>query len=623
MSTKVRIHQIQALRAVAATLVVLFHAKLAPGGFIGVDIFYVISGYLITGIIVKEITLSGAFNYRNFFLRRAKRLLPASISVLVLTALAAWFFLPPTIRSSLGQDIFAASIYISNYLFAWWQNDYQNLNATPSPVIHYWSLAVEEQFYLLWPLIIFTLWKMGRQRLVFRGVLAITTASFLFSIYLTNAAPIWAFYSLPTRAWELGIGALLLFIPKEVLEKNSVTRTLIVWLSTISLLYGVIRFSDSTPFPGTAALYPTLATALLIALIRAWPPILNDFSRMRFVQWLGEISYPFYLWHWPLLVIPSTRFGRPLTLVERLLLIALTALAADLTHRFIEKPFSLKKLSNRQTTNFAAAATLSGVIVASAILLTTKDEISLPNGRSISIAAIMQKPKIYDDECHANYGDKTSGECLYGDKTSDRKIVLYGDSHAAQWFPALEKIANDEGIALISLTKSACPAVEVTRIESGAFKNSDCNAWRKNAIARIKELKPEAVLMSSFQHFEYPKSYSSRDLWWFEGQRTLYRSLVGSSPKLIYISDTPKPQRDIPSCLATAKADECDGSERSDPRVAGGFIALDPTPFLCEDSCPAIVDGVVAYRDASHISVDMSAALSDDLRDFLRSKGVI
>jgi peptidoglycan/LPS O-acetylase OafA/YrhL len=117
LSSKVRIHQIQALRAIAATLVVLFHAKLAPGGFIGVDIFYVISGYLITGIIVKEITLTGAFNYRNFFLRRAKRLLPASISVLILTAIGAWLFLPPTIRSSLGQDIFAASIYISNYLF--------------------------------------------------------------------------------------------------------------------------------------------------------------------------------------------------------------------------------------------------------------------------------------------------------------------------------------------------------------------------------------------------------------------------------------------------------------------------------------------------------------------------
>ena len=623
MSSKVRIHQIQALRAVAATLVVLFHAKLAPGGFIGVDIFYVISGYLITGIIVREITLSGAFNYRKFFLRRAKRLLPASISVLILTAIAAWLFLPPTIRSSLGQDIFAASIYISNYLFAWWQNDYQNLNATPSPVIHYWSLAVEEQFYLLWPLIIFTLWKIGRKQLVFRGVLVITIASFLFSLYLTDAAPIWAFYSLPTRAWELGIGALLLFIPKAVLEKRSVTRTLIVWLSAMALLYSVIRFSNNTPFPGTSALYPTLATAALIALIRNWPPILNDFSRLRFIQWLGEISYPFYLWHWPLLVIPSTRFGRPLTLVERLLLIALTALAADLTHRFIEKPFSLKQLSNRQTTKFAVIATLSGVVTSGAIFLSTQDDLTLPNGRSVSIASVMQKPKIYDDKCHVNYGDKTSAECLYGDKDSERKIVLYGDSHAAQWFPALEKIAAAEGFALISLTKSACPAVEVSRIESGAFKNSDCDAWRKNAIKRINKLKPQAVIMSSFQHFEYPKNFSSRNLWWFEGQRTLYRNLVGTSPKLIYISDTPKPQRDIPSCLATAKADECDGNTRSDPRVAGGFIALDPTVWLCADTCPAIVDGVVAYRDASHISVDMSLALSANLRDFLRSKSVI
>jgi peptidoglycan/LPS O-acetylase OafA/YrhL len=619
----VRIHQIQALRAVAATLVVLFHAKLAPGGFIGVDIFYVISGYLITGIIVKEIALNNSFNYQAFFLRRAKRLLPASISVLLLTALAAWLFLPPTVRSSLGKDIFAATVYVSNYLFAFWQNDYQNLDATPSPVIHYWSLAVEEQFYLVWPLIIFSLWKIGRQRLVFRGVLAITIFSFLFSLYLTNAAPIWAFYSLPTRAWELGVGALILFIPKEFVEKKSVSKTVLVWLSAITLFYGVARFSDSTPFPGTAALYPVIATALLIVFIRSWPPILNDFSKLRIVQWLGEISYPFYLWHWPLLVIPSTRFGRPLALWERVLLIALTALAADLTHRFIERPFSKKVLTNRQTVRFALAATLSGVVVAGAILLSTKDEISLPNGGSISLAQVMQKPKIYDDECHVNYGEELSPECLYGDTSSKRSIVLYGDSHAAQWFPALDKIAADEGFALISLTKSACPAVEVNRVESGAFKNSDCNAWRQNSIERINKLKPEAVIMSSFQHFAVPKSVSSRDAWWFEGQRSLYRNLVNSSPRLIYISDTPKPLRDIPSCLATAKSDECDQNEKSDPRVAGGFITLNPTPWFCTENCSAIVDGVVAYRDASHISVAMSLALSNNLREFLASTGLL
>lgn len=618
-----RIHQIQALRAIAATLVVLFHAKLAPGGFIGVDIFYVISGYLITGLIIKEITLTNTFNYRNFFLRRAKRLLPASISVLLLTALAAWLFLPATLRASLGKDILAATVYISNYLFAWWENDYQNLNSTPSPVIHYWSLAVEEQFYLLWPLIIFSLWKFGKQRLVLRGVFAITIASFVFSLYLTNVAPIWAFYSLPTRAWELGVGALLLFIPKDLLARKSIGRTLLVWLSAAALTYGVIRFSDNTAFPGTAALYPVLATGVLIAFIRSWPPILNDFSQLRFVQWLGEISYPFYLWHWPLLVIPSSRFGRPLALWERLLLIALTALAADLTHRYIEKPFSLRKLSNRQTTNFAIAATMSGVLAAGAIMLTNKDDITLPNGRTVSIASVVQKPKIYDDGCHANYGERISAECLYGDTNSKRNIVLYGDSHAAQWFPAIEQIAIDEGFALTSLTKSACPAAQVERPESGAYKNSDCYAWRENAIKRIVALKPEAVIMSGFQHFEFPKSYPSRDAWWFNGQRALYKNLVNASPKLIYISDTPKPSLDIPSCLAGSNSDQCDGAKKSDPRVAGGFIALDPTSWFCDGQCPAVVDGIVAYRDASHISLEMSAALSDKLRTFLRSQGVI
>jgi hypothetical protein len=255
-------------------------------------------------------------------------------------------------------------------------------------------------------------------------------------------------------------------------------------------------------------------------------------------------------------------------------------------------------------------------------MVSIQADISLPNGRSISIAAVMQKPKIYDDGCHANYGEKISPECLYGDKDSDRKIVLYGDSHAAQWFPALEKIANDEGFALTSLTKSACPAAEVLRIEAGAFKNADCVAWRKNAIERIKEINPEVVIMSGFQHFDYPKKFGSREQWWFDGQRSLSKSLNGISAKLIYISDTPHPLRDIPSCLATAKAGECDGNEKSDPRVAGGFTTLDPTPWLCADSCPAIVNGVVAYRDASHISVEMSASLSDELKGFLRSQAI-
>ena len=437
---------------------VLFHAKLSPGGFIGVDIFYVISGYLITGLIIKEIESSSTFGFKAFYLRRAKRLLPASLGILAFTGILAWLVLPATVRGDLGKDIFAATIYISNYLFAFWQNDYQNLNATPSPVIHYWSLAVEEQFYIFWPIAISLLWKFGRRRAVFLGIIATTFASFIFSLYLTAKSPIWAFYSLPTRAWELGLGALILFLPKTVIENRSLVRTLSVWFSLFLLAYASLSFSEKTPFPGTSALLPTLAAALAIAFIASWPPVLNDLSKLRLVQWLGEISYPFYLWHWPILVLPSTRFGRPLTLLERAFLIALTALLADLTHRFIEKPIARTNPSQKKILQLSIFGTAGCAFLAGAILFSSSNTISLGNGRSVSIATVMQKPKVYQDDCHVNNGETRSGLCTYGDVNSQRTIVLYGDSHAAQWFPALERIAIDNGLKLVSLTKSACPA---------------------------------------------------------------------------------------------------------------------------------------------------------------------
>ena len=623
MSSKARIHQIQALRALAASLVVLFHAKLSPGGYIGVDIFYVISGYLITGLIIKEIEVSSQFGFKTFYLRRAKRLLPASLGILSLTAVLSWLVLPATVRADLGKDIFAATIYVSNYLFAFWQNDYQNLNATPSPVIHYWSLAVEEQFYIFWPIIIVALWRFGRRRAVFFGVAGITLLSFLFSLYLTAKSPIWAFYSLPTRAWELGLGALILFIPKEFLTRRSIAKTLSVWFSLFLLAYGSLSFSEKTPFPGTSALVPTLAATLAIAFIASWPPILNDLSKLPIVQWLGEISYPFYLWHWPLLVLPSTRFGRPLTLIERILLIALTALAADLTHRFIEKPIARTKPRENSILRFSIVGTAACATIAGAILVSSSNEINLGNGRSVSIAAIMEKPKVYLDDCHVNNGERLSGECTYGDVNSRKTIVLYGDSHAAQWFPALEKITIDNQIRLVSLTKSACPAPEVKKVEVGAYKNADCFAWRANALKRIAEINPEAVILSGFQHFEFPSNFASREQWWSQGQRIAYSHLRGTAKKLIYISDTPHPQRDIPNCLASGGKEKCDTSERSNPAVAGGFTTLDPTPWLCQSTCPAIIDGVVAYRDASHISVEMSKALAPKLESYLSSQGVL
>ena len=324
-----RILQIQGLRALAALLVTIFHARLVPGGFIGVDIFYVISGYLITGLILREIEKTGKLDLNAFYQRRIKRLLPTSVFVLFSTAIVGIFVLPAITRDALGRDLFAAAAYISNYLFAWWQNDYQNLNATPSPFIHYWSLAVEEQFYVVWPIFLLLLSRYGK-RAIFWGIAGTTAASLLLSVYQTQTSPIWAFYSLPTRAWELGVGALLLFIPDNIWRNRYIP-----WLGVIGILIATFNFDENTAFPGINAVLPVVATALLIGSISIWPRLFNDLSNNRVSQWLGAISYPLYLWHWPALVLPSSALGRPLRIRERVFCILLTVLLAHLTSKVV------------------------------------------------------------------------------------------------------------------------------------------------------------------------------------------------------------------------------------------------------------------------------------------------
>ena len=612
-----RITQIQGLRAVAAILVTVFHARLVPGGFIGVDIFYVISGYLITGLILREIEKTGTLDLRSFYQRRIKRLLPTSVFVLFVTAIFAWILFPPITRDALGRDLFAAAAYISNYLFAWWQNDYQNLNATPSPFIHYWSLAVEEQFYLVWPLFILFLARYGK-KVIFAGIAITTLLSLLFSIYLTQVAPIWAFYSLPTRAWELGFGALLLFLP----ETKKIR--ILPWLGFFGIAVSSFNFNENTAFPGKNALVPVLATVFLMASIKYWPPLFNDLANSRLSQWLGAISYPLYLWHWPALVLPSSALGRPLRFYERFLCILLTIVLAHYTSKYVEQPLRHKNFAPRTIYKGAAYTTavslVAGVLISftSSSIITTKGEVSY----QFDLVQVMERPGVYGDGCHVNYGETKSGYCTYGDKKSSSTIVLYGDSHAAQWFPTLEKMATERGFKLVSLTKSACPAVDAKRPDQGAFKQVHCTKWRENSIKRIAEIQPLAVITSSFQYFTPSDTKITRAQWWNEGQRKLLEGLRGSTNNLIYISDTPRPLRDIPNCLASRDSKVCDSTERSKVSVIRGFDVINPNPWLCSSYCPAIVEGTVAYRDASHISVDMALKLLPKLEAALIAKGL-
>jgi hypothetical protein len=233
----------------------------------------------------------------------------------------------------------------------------------------------------------------------------------------------------------------------------------------------------------------------------------------------------------------------------------------------------------------------------------------------------MEKPKVYGDDCHVNNGETLSGDCSYG-PDSPTKVVLFGDSHAAQWMPVLEKLAYDQNFTLISLTKSACPGPAVVKVETGAYKNADCDTWRRNSIARIKALKPMAVIVSGMQHFEVPSGYASRADWWREGEAKTFAALQGASKHLIYMADTPHPLRDIPSCVAAGRIDKCDTTEPSVAIFSPGWQQINPTSWFCSDICPAVIDGTVVYRDNSHISVKAALNTEPALLSTLLSLGL-
>jgi hypothetical protein len=322
-------------------------------------------------------------------------------------------------------------------------------------------------------------------------------------------------------------------------------------------------------------------------------------------------------------VLPSTYFARPLAVYERIIAIFATIVLADLTHRFIEEPFRKKKIFPTLVFKQSAAITLVSVLIGTTIIFTSSDRINVSgiNG-AVSLTQIKARPLVYEDGCHANYAETKSDACEYAKLDSQKTMVLYGDSHAAQWFPALAEIASRSGYKLVSLTKSACPSVDVVRSDQGAFKMSRCKKWREDSIQRIMKMKPDVLVMSSFQYFAQPRQFQDRDKWWDDGQRKLLAQVKNASPNLIYLTDTPHPARDIPACLTNNSISECNKTERSKNLSISGFEVIDPNSWLCSRTCLAVKDGVVAYRDASHISVDIAIALIPRLTQALRDQGV-
>lgn len=597
---------IEGLRGIAVLLVLLFHASIPGfnGGFVGVDIFFVISGYLITGMLFREYETTGKISLRNFYARRVRRLLPASALVLVVTLIASILFLPPLSLPSVTVDISAAALYISNIVFAFRATDYFAAGSAPSPILHFWSLGVEEQFYLFWPAI-FLLVAYGARKLRVRIGIAIAVigiSSFAFATYLVTRAGPWAFFSLPTRAWELALGAILAAFGAKLSKMPDWLAVCFGWVGLSAVIYSGLVIKATAPFPAWPALAPTLGAALLIAggsRISRYSPAV--FLGNALPQFLGRISYSLYLWHWPLLVIPLAWKGLPLNIYERVGLALVAIPISYATQRWVEDPLRHGRFigiipRKNLLTAGAMALVIAGVALGTdyivtnsahynakpmtaaqksaeldAILNPLAETNKLANSRPDTLASPVplnlepqlinaknDRPISYIDRCHTQQNLPPSTlPCVYGDTSSSTTIALFGDSHALSWFPAMNIVAKKNGWKLLSLTMSACSPSDIpgwNPSNNSVMKN--CTLWRADSLRRIAAAKPLVVVVAGTRGFATIDAQGkvlagdARVAAWRSGMQRTMDQLKLASKNVIYIGDAPQSMVDPPVCLS-------------------------------------------------------------------------
>lgn len=444
---------VDGLRAIAVLGVVLFHAGLGmPGGFVGVDIFFVISGFLITSLILKDLQ-AGSFSFLDFWERRARRILPA-LSVLVLaTLVAGWFLLLPADYRSLASSVIALGVAASNVQF-WRKTGYFQTAAEEVPLLHTWSLSVEEQFYILIPIFLFILFRIGRSSWVVLALGAGALLSFGLSCYTVERSPSATFYLLPTRAWELAAGSLLAFarpIPNDRL------RSIMAWGGAAAVLLPFFLYAPGIRFPGLTALPPVAGTALLIwsgmRLQSGTPPLPLKILAWRPLVWIGLLSYSLYLWHWPLFAYYRYLHSSPPGGLMSVVFVVLSFVLAWLSLRFVERPFRSRSVISSRNLIFSLSAATVVPLLLIAFILRESGGVPQrvpPEVRQIT-AAIKDETYLID----MTPGDVPDNFIPLGSKEVSPEILVWGDSHAMAILPGINAACEEMGIAGVAATSSA------------------------------------------------------------------------------------------------------------------------------------------------------------------------
>jgi peptidoglycan/LPS O-acetylase OafA/YrhL len=652
---------IQGLRAISVLLVVLYHADVpyVRAGYVGVDVFFVISGFLITGALLREVDRFGHISFLAFYAGRTRRLLlPAAVMVLVtLVATRAWVSVFQI--KDVTTDAVWSTFYAINYRLAAQGIDYQQSTAPPSPLQHMWSLAVEEQFYVGWPVIIMLCVLVARRKhllwMLVPVLALITTVSFYFSVTDTVKHPPMAYFSIHTRAWELAVGALVYLAAAKLARLPAAVAAAASWVGVIGIVGSAFYFSDDTAFPGSAATLPVLSAALVIAAgcrpSRGGAEKLLD--RGPF-QALGKVSYSWYLWHWPLVILVPLFAGYPFNWELKMEVMVLALWVAVLMYYLVEAPTQRAKIKRPTWLGVGAltSATIIGVCSLVALSVptlvgsgkaaatmtlgaanTTALKSALVAGLKVEQAPRNLTPSIANSRndqpisskngCHANYPAIEQGTCVFGEPQGLHTLVLVGDSHAQQWLPAFDKVGKALHWKVISWTKAACPIATVTvttRVLGRAF--TECNAWRDKTLAKIRLLKPDLVVMS--QSDLVPGTQFSNSQWADATVTTVNRIRSNGTP-IVFIMDTPVPSGNVPDCVARhlSSVSKCNFPRANSYRFAGRHeqvkaslklakvTTVEPIDLFCSTTaCPVVVGNLLVYRDEAHISTPYSRWLA-------------